>query len=97
MRPPAPLQRPIILPTRLTNWLETQPGNMSDAVRQAVKRGIEIEADGGKMGGPPIRWLATTRRVNVRWPAELVAVIQARADQHRMGFGKVATVYILAT
>ena len=33
----------------------------------------------------------------MRWPAELVAVIQARADQHRMGFGKVATVYILAT
>ena len=96
MRPPPPLQRPITLPTRLVKWLRSQPGNMSDAVRQAVKRGMELEATGTLMGGPPTKWMTSTRRVNIRWPPDQVAVLRDRARRYRLGYGKAAAVYIMA-
>ena len=46
-KPPASVQRPITLPTRLVEWLRSQPGNISDATRSAIASGIRIEQEGG--------------------------------------------------
>ena len=54
--PPASTQRPITLPGRLVDWLQSQPGNMSDATRHAIAQGINIEQQGGKMYQPPPSW-----------------------------------------
>lgn len=48
------------------------------------------------MGGPPTKWMTSTRRVNIRWPPDQVAVLRDRARRYRLGYGKAAAVYIMA-
>ena len=57
---------------------------------------MELEATGTRMGGPPTKWMTSTRRVNIRWPPDQVAVLRDRARRYRLGYGKAAAVYIMA-
>ena len=93
--PPAATQRPITLPVHLVEWLQSQPGTMSDAVRHAIARGMDIEKRGGQIYRPKPQWMTDRRRVNVRVPPEMVAVIKARQAQHGLSWSAVATTYIV--
>ena len=43
-KPPASVQRPITLPTHLVKWLQSQPGNISDATRSAIASGFALNS-----------------------------------------------------
>lgn len=94
-KPPASVQRPITLPTRLVEWLRCQPGNISDATRSAIASGIRIEQQGGKPYRPPKKWMQHRSRVNVRIPAKMANVIKARQAQKDLSWSEVALTYIL--